>query len=88
VSFDKVTGSKRCAERQLTGKDTSGDNTRELTGVITGACRVSTTDAKQIEHGRLRLENCATTNGADLNTRHRDRDLKVAMETVEMLAYG
>jgi hypothetical protein len=86
VGFDKVTGSQSCAERQLTGKNTGSDNARKLACVVTGAGRVSTTDAKQIEHSRLRFENSTTTNSADLNTRHGDRDLKVTTEAGKLLA--
>jgi hypothetical protein len=87
VCLDKVTSSKSCAERQLTGEDTSSNDTCELASVIAGVCRVSATDAEQIEHGRLRLEDCTTTDGANFDTRHGDRDLKVTTKTDNMLAY-
>jgi hypothetical protein len=87
VCLDKVTSSKGCAERQFTGEDTSSNDTCELAGVVTGACRVSTADTEQVEHGRLRLEDCTTANGTDFDTRHGDRDLKVTTKTDNMLAY-
>jgi hypothetical protein len=82
-----MASSKGCAERQLTSKNTSSNDTCELTSVVARVCRVSATDAEQIEHGRLRLEDCTTTDGANFNTRHGDRDLKVTTKADKMLAY-
>jgi len=83
-----VTSSKGCAERQLTSQNTSSNDTCKLTGVVTGACRVGTTDAEQIEHGRLGLKNCTTTDGTNFDTGHRDRDLEVTTKASKMLACG
>jgi hypothetical protein len=38
------------------------------------------TDAEEVEHGALRLENGATAQGADFNGGHRDADLEIAAE--------
>ena len=88
MSSDEVASSKGCAERQLTSKNTSSNDTCELTSVVTGACGVSSTDAEQVEHGGLRLENCTTTDSTNFDTRHRDRDLEVTAKTGEMLVYS
>jgi hypothetical protein len=87
VCLDKVTSSKGCTERQFTGEDTSSNNTCKLASVVARVSRVGATDTEQIEHGRLRLEDCTTTNGTDFDTRHGDRDLKVTTKTDSMLAY-
>jgi hypothetical protein len=83
-----MASSKGCAERQFTSKDTSSNNTCELASIVTGVCRVGTTDAEQVEHGGLGLEDCTTTNGAYFDTRHGNRDLKVTTKTDKMLAYN
>jgi hypothetical protein len=87
VGLDQMTSSESCTKRELTGKNTSSNNTCELASIVTGVCRMGTTDAKQVEHGGLGLENCTTTNGTNFDTRHRDRDLEVTTKTIEMLAY-
>jgi hypothetical protein len=87
MSLDQMASSKGCTKRQLTSKDTSSNDTCELTSIVTGVCRVCTTDAEQVEHGGLGLENCTTTNGTNFDTRHRDRDLEVTTKTDKMLAY-
>jgi len=87
VGSNKVAGGEGGAERQLTSKNTSGNNTRELTRVVTRVRRVSSADAKKIEHGGLGLEDCTTTDSTNFDTRHRDRDLKVSMKAGQMLAY-
>jgi hypothetical protein len=88
VGLDQMASSESCTKRQLTGEDTSSDNTCKLASVVTGVCRVGTTNTEQVEHGGLGLENCTTTNGTNFNTRHRDRDLKVTTKTIKMLAYN
>ena len=37
-------------------------------------------DAEKVEHGCLRFEDCAATDGADFDARHGYGDLEVAVE--------
>jgi hypothetical protein len=70
-----------CAvERQLSCEDTSADDASELAGVVARCFLVSATHAEEVEHGGLRLEDCAAPNGANFDRGHRDGDLKVAID--------
>lgn len=40
---------------------------------------MGTTNTEKIEHSTLGFEDSTTTDGSDFYTRHRDRDLKMAL---------
>ena len=77
-----MTGGKRRAEAELTGKNGGGNDTRQLACVFAGAGRVSTANTQEIQHSPLRFKDSATANSAYLNGRHRHGDLEVAIVAV------
>jgi hypothetical protein len=79
VGPDKVSSGERRAQTELTGENGGGDDARQLAGVLTGVGGVSSTNAKQVEHGTLGFKDSTTTDGTHLNTRHRNSDLEVTV---------
>lgn len=86
VRADQVTGGQGRAERKLTGQHRGRDDARQPSRVLTRAGGVGTTHAEHVEHRRLGLENGAAAKSADLDRRHRDRDLEGSAEAADMLA--
>jgi len=81
VCLYEMAGGECTAERQLTSEDTSCDDTGEAARVLARVGGVGTADAKHVEHCCLWLEDCTATNRTNLDTWHRDRDLKIAVHT-------
>ncbi len=78
-----MTGSKGAAETEFTGENPCTHNASEFSGVIAWICGMRTSDAEEIQHSALRLENGATTNGPDFDRGHRDADLEIAIVAEE-----
>ena len=82
VRSDKMTGAEGAVETEFTGKDTRSDDAGKLTRIVARRGWMSTTNAEEIQHGGLRFEDGTAANGTDLNGRHRDGDLQVAVYAV------
>lgn len=80
VSPDQVASRQGTAKRQLTGQDTSSDNTGEAAGVLARARGVGATDTKHVKHGALGLKDSAAAEGTDFERGHGDRDLEGSAE--------
>jgi hypothetical protein len=80
-----MTGSKGSAQTELTGQHGGGNDARQLAGILTGGGWVSTADTQKVQHGSLAFKDGTTTNGADLDGRHRHSDLEVAVVAVMSL---
>lgn len=76
VGPDEVTGREGTAQRELAGQGGGGNDARETAGVFTGVGGVGAADAEHLEHGGLRLQDGAAAEGAYLEGRHGDGDLK------------
>jgi hypothetical protein len=62
-----MTSSEGTAERQLAGQDSAADNSSKTAGIVTRICWVRPSDAQQVEHSPLGLENRTTTERTDLD---------------------
>jgi hypothetical protein len=82
VCLDQVASSEGGAQAELSGQDGSGDDAGQLAGVLTGGGGVGSANTEQIQHSGLCLKDGTATDGADLNGRHRDGNLKVAIVAV------
>jgi hypothetical protein len=82
VGLDKVASSERSTQAELTGQDRGRDNAGQLAGVFTRGGGVSATDTEHLKHGRLRLKDGTTTDGADLNRGHGDGNLEITIAAV------
>lgn len=80
VGLDEVAGGEGTAEREFTGEDGGADDAGEPASVLAGVGGVRTSDAEHIEHGALRLEDGAASQGTDFKTGHGDGDLKSTIE--------
>lgn len=80
MALHQMTRREGRAEGQLTGQDTSGDDTRELARVVARVGGVGATDAEEVEHCGLGLEDGAAAEGADFDGGHGDGDLEVTAE--------
>ena len=85
VRLDEMASSKRTAQTELTGENSSSDDTSKLACVVTGAGRVGSPDAEQIKHGALGLKDSATAEGTDFEGGHGDRDLEGSAEAGVLL---
>ena len=65
VCLDEVTGAQRTVEREFSSENAGGNDAGELAGVVARGSGVSASDAEEVEHGRLRLEDGTATNGTD-----------------------
>lgn len=70
---------KCTAKTQFPGKNTRSHDASETARVIPGVRGVSTSNAKEIEHSALRLENSPSANGTHFDRWHRHADLKIAV---------
>lgn len=86
MRFHKMTSCKRAAKTQLPGKNTRSHDASETARIIPGVGGVGTSNTKKIEHGALRLENCATANGAHFDRWHRHADLEITIVAERELA--
>lgn len=82
VRLDEMARSKRTAQTELTGENSSSDDTSKLACVVTGAGRVGSPDAEQIKHGALGLQDSTTANRTNLNRRHRNRNVEVTVHAI------
>lgn len=80
MRLHEMSSSEGRAERKLACQNSSADYSSELAGVVSWVRWVRATDAEEIEHGGLRLENCAAAEGADFDGGHGDGDLETAAE--------
>lgn len=81
VRFDQVASAESTAERELSGENGGGDDAGEFTGILTRVCGMRSSDAEHVEHSCLRLQDGATSQGADFYRRHRDTDLEITTKT-------
>lgn len=81
VCLDKMAGGKGATQTNFTGKNASGHNTSKSPGIVTGICWVGPSDAKEVEHSALRLQDGPASNRANFDRRHGDTDLKVVVIT-------
>lgn len=87
VSLDQVAGGESTAEGQLTRQDGCRDNASKAAGVVSGVGGVRSSDAEQLQHGSLGVQDGATAKGADFQRGHGNGDLERAAETGQWLAY-
>ena len=80
VSTDKMAGSEGAAQRKLTSENGGRDDTSKTACVVARAGWVGATDAEQVKHGPLGLQDGSAAKRADLQRGHGDRDLKRASE--------
>lgn len=80
VGPDEVAGGEGTAEGEFAGEDGGADDAGETAGVLAGVGGVGASDAEHIEHGALRLEDGAASEGTDFETGHRDGDLESTVE--------
>ena len=65
--------SRKCATKaKFTGECASCDDTCELASIIARIRRMRSSNTQKVKACRLRLKDCATPYGADLNARHGD----------------
>jgi hypothetical protein len=65
VCLDEMASAQCRVQTQLSCKHTRSDNTSKLARVVSRGGRMRAAYTKEIEHGGLRFENCAATDGAD-----------------------
>lgn len=82
----QMTCCKRAAKTQFSGKNTRSHDTGEAARIFPWIRGVSTSNTQEIEHSALRLENCATTNGANFDRWHRHANLEITIEAKRGLA--
>lgn len=70
---------KRAAKTQFPGKYTRSHDASETACIIPWVRGVSTSNAEEIEHGALRLENSPSANGTHFDRWHRHANLKIAV---------
>lgn len=81
VSLDQVAGGEGAAERQLTRKHGCRNDASKAAGVIAWVGGVGSSDAEQLQHGPLGVEDGATAKSTDFQRGHRHGDLERATET-------
>ena len=86
MGIDKVTGSKRAAETELSGQHASGYDSSQLASIVARICGVSSPNTEEIEHSALGLEHCPPAYRTNFDARHRNADLKIAIVTEVALA--
>jgi hypothetical protein len=62
-----MTGSKCRAQAQFSGKHGGGDNTCELTSIVTRVGVVRAAYTKQVKHSTLSFKDRTTANSSNLN---------------------
>ena len=70
VSPDQVPGSQSTAQAELSSEHTGSDDTGQLPSIVAWVRGMGAPYAQELKKGALRLEDSATSNCADFNTRH------------------
>jgi len=70
VGLNQMTGRESGVQAEFSSKDSSSNNTRQSSCVVTRIRLVGTPDTEQVEHGTLRFKDGSTTNGTDFDRRH------------------
>ena len=86
VCSDEMAGSECRTQTELTSKNGGCDDTGKLARVVAWIGGMRTADTKEVKHGLLRLKHSATSDCADFETGHADRDLQIAVVAECMLA--
>lgn len=79
VGLNQVPCRESTAQTELAGEDRCCNHASKLARIFTRAGRVCSSDTQKVEHSALRLEDGTTTDGTDLDRRHRHRDVEVAV---------
>ena len=79
MRLDQMARRERAAKAQLAREDAGGHDASELLGIVTGIGGMSASNAEEVEHCTLRLEDGAAANGADFDGGHGDADLEIAV---------
>ena len=75
VRPDQMSSCQGAAEAQFSCKNAGSHDSGQASRVVARIDWVCSSDAEQVEHCTLRLKDCTTANGADLDGRHGDADL-------------
>ena len=84
-------GSQSTAQAEFSSKHTGSDDARQLPSIVTWIRGMGASYAQEVQKSALRLEDCAATNCANFNTRHRNRDLEsaiVANGPYQLMTFG
>ena len=76
MRLNQMSGRQSRTERKLASKNSGGDYASELSCIIARIRGVRASDAKEVEHSALWLEDGAATDGADFDAGHADGDLE------------
>jgi hypothetical protein len=82
MSYDKMPGRERAAQREFSGQDRSSNDACELACVIARIGWMRSAHTEEVEHCGLRLEDCAATNRTYFDRGHRNGYLKISTETI------
>ena len=75
VRPNQMSSCQGAAETQFSCKNAGSYDPGQASRVVARVDRVCSSDAEQVEHCTLRLKDCTTTYGANLDGRHGDADL-------------
>lgn len=67
------------AQTELARKHRPSHNPRQSPRIFPRRRRMRTPHPEEIQHGTLRLEDCPSSNGTNLDRRHRHADLQIAV---------
>lgn len=81
VRLNQMPRRESAAETELPGENTGSYDASKPTCIVARIRKMGAANSKKIEHRTLWFENRAASNRADFNGRHRDTDLKTAIET-------